>query len=194
MNRLERLTALLLQLQAHRVVRAAALAAYYRVSIRTVYRDLRTLEAAGVPLSSEEGGGFSLAEAYRLPPVMLTRQEALALLTAEKLAECLTDAPTARRLRAAMDKLRAVLPRADRDYVADVAPQMVVHSRHAPPAGGAPAPPDARQVLLAGLAGRQVVRLSYRAGYGGQLTERSIEPIGLYFDLHWHVVAYCRLR
>lgn len=195
MNRLERLTALLLQLQAHRVVQAPVLATTYAVSRRTIYRDLRTLEAAGVPLTSEEGGGFSLAEGYRLPPVMLTREEATALLTAEKLAEQFTDPPTARLTRAAMDKLRAVLRRADRDYVADVAPRIAVRSRHAPPAGAPAAPPaDARAVLLAGLAGRQVVSLTYRAGYGQQLTARDIEPIGLYFDLHWHAVAYCRLR
>jgi len=194
MNRLERLTALLLQLQAHRVVRAAALAAAYHVSRRTIYRDLRTLEAAGVPLTSEDGGGFSLAEGYRLPPVMLTREEALALLTAEKLAEGFTDPATARLTRAAMDKLRAVLRRADRDYLAIVAPHLAIQSRHALPDGAPAAPTDARQVLLAGLASHRVVHVTYRAGYGQQLTERAIEPIGLYFNLHWHVVAYCRLR
>jgi predicted DNA-binding transcriptional regulator YafY len=36
--------------------------------------------------------------------------------------------------------------------------------------------------------------LAYRTGYGDQLTQRHVEPIGLYFALHWHLVAFCRLR
>ncbi|HEX8426442.1 WYL domain-containing protein [Hymenobacter sp.] len=95
-----------------------------------------------------------------------------------------------------MDKLRAVLRRADRDYVADVAPHVAVQSRHAPPAPDVAAAhdPDTRQQLLASLASRQVVRLAYCSGYGQTNSQRDIEPIGLYFNLHWHVVAYCRLR
>jgi predicted DNA-binding transcriptional regulator YafY len=62
-----------------------------------------------VPLFGEAGVGYSLADGYRLPPVLFTREEATALLTAEKLTAHLTDAPTARLTSAAMDKLRAVL-------------------------------------------------------------------------------------
>ena len=72
-----------------------------------MYRDLRTLEEAGVPLLGEPGIGYSLAEGYRLPPALFTREEATALLTAEKLVARLTDAPTALLSRAAVDKVRA---------------------------------------------------------------------------------------
>ncbi|MBC8083814.1 MAG: HTH domain-containing protein, partial [Hymenobacter sp.] len=95
MNRFDRIAALLIQLQAKRVVRGPELAARYGVSLRTIYRDLRTLELAGVPVCGEAGVGYSLADGYRLPPVMFTREEATALLTADKLAAQLTDAPTA---------------------------------------------------------------------------------------------------
>ncbi|WP_400194324.1 helix-turn-helix transcriptional regulator [Hymenobacter sp. B81] len=195
MNRLNRITAILLQVQSRRSVRVQDLAERYAVHARTIYRDLRTLEEAGVPLLSVPGGGFSLAEGYRLPPVMFTREEVTALITAEKLAEQFTDAPTARFGRAAMDKLRAVLRSADRAYVEDLTPRIAVHHRgHEGGPQPVAADHDTRQTLLNGVSNRQVVRLDYRAGAGAVASARAVEPIGLYFDLHWQLVAYCRLR
>ena len=192
MNRFDRITALLVQLQAKRVVRGPALAAQFGVSLRTLYRDLRTLEAAGVPLYGEAGVGYSLAEGYRLPPVMFTREEATALLTAEKLAARLTDAHTAQLGQAAMDKLRAVLRRPDRDYLEHLSPHIHISCARAPEPPR-PGSPDVHQRLLGAIAAGRVARLHYQAG-SGTATARDVEPIGLYLGQHWHVVAYCRLR
>lgn len=193
MNRFDRITAILIQLQAKRLVRGPALAEQFGVSLRTVYRDLRTLEEAGVPLCGVAGAGYSLAEGYRLPPVMFTREEATALLTAEKLAARLADARTAQLGEAAMDKLRAVLRRADRDYLETLSPHIqILRPRPAPLAG--PAGTEVHQQLLTAIATQRVARLHYQAGATDAVTERDIEPIGLYLGLHWHVVAYCRLR
>ncbi|QJX46410.1 YafY family transcriptional regulator [Hymenobacter taeanensis] len=193
MNRFDRITAILIQLQAKRVVKGQDLAERFGVSLRTVYRDLRTLEEAGVPLYGEAGVGYSLVEGYRLPPVMFTREEATALLTAEKLAAQLTNPHMARLSRAAMDKLRAVLGHSDRDYLAELSPHVTVlqpwmHRGTTPPAN------DIHQLLLTGIATHRVAAIDYRAGYQGAATQRDVEPIGLYFGQYWHVVAYCRLR
>lgn len=191
MNRFDRIAAILVQLQARRVVRGPALAAQFEVALRTIYRDLHTLAQAGVPLCGEPGVGYSLAEGYRLPPVMFTREEATALLTAEKLAAGLTDDHTARLSAAAMDKLRAVLRQPDRDYLEDLSPHIQVLRRA--PLPPAPGGADAHQRLLAAIATARVVRLQYHDG-AGAATERDVEPIGLYLGQHWHAVAYCRLR
>lgn len=193
MNRFDRIAAILIQLQAHRLVKGPDLAARFGVSLRTVYRDLRTLEQAGVPLSSEAGVGYSLAEGYRLPPVMFTREEATALLMAEELATQLTDAHTAALSRAAMDKLRAVLRRPDRDYLAALRPRItILAARH--PQRPLPLAANLHQQLLGSIATRQVVALDYRAGYQGVPSQREVEPIGIYFGQYWHLVAFCRLR
>ena len=189
MNRFDRITAILIQLQAKRVVSGPALAERFGVSLRTIYRDLRTLELAGVPLFGEPGVGYSLAEGYRLPPVMFTREEATALLTAEKLAARLTDAPTARLSGAAMDKLRAVLRRPDRDYLETLSPHIQVMGPV-----GRPGHLDAHLQLVTAVATQRVVQLHYRAADTGLSTTRDIEPIGLYLSRQWHVVAFCRLR
>ena len=83
--RLSRLTAILTQLQSSRLVTAKMLSEKHNVSIRTIYRDIRTLEKSGVPIVTEEGRGYSMMEGYQLPPVMFTEDEANALITAEQL-------------------------------------------------------------------------------------------------------------
>jgi len=57
MNRIDRLTAILLQLQTKRIVRGQEIADRYGICLRTVYRDIRALEEAGVPIGPEAGGG-----------------------------------------------------------------------------------------------------------------------------------------
>ena len=194
MNRFDRITAILIQLQAKQSVKGQDLAERFGVSLRTVYRDLRTLEEAGVPLCGEAGVGYCLADGYRLPPVMFSREEATALITAEKLVAQLTDAQTAQLSSAAMDKLRAVLRRPDRDYLEALSPRITVLKPHAARVPVAPPTSNTHQVLLAGIAQQQVVQLDYRAGYQGDSTLRDVEPIGVYYGQHWHVIAFCRLR
>ena len=84
-KRVSRLTAILTQLQSVRLLTATKLADRFGVSVRTIYRDIKALEKAGVPIVTEEGKGYSLMEGYRIPPVMFSENEANALLTAELL-------------------------------------------------------------------------------------------------------------
>ena len=83
--RLARLTAIITQLQSKRSVTAKALAERHDVTVRTIYRDIRTLEKSGIPIVAEGGKGYSLMEGYQLPPVLFTEDEANALITAEQL-------------------------------------------------------------------------------------------------------------
>jgi predicted DNA-binding transcriptional regulator YafY len=61
MNRIDRISAILIQLQSRRIVKAADIAERFNISLRTVYRDIKTLEEAGIPLIGEAGGWLSLA-------------------------------------------------------------------------------------------------------------------------------------
>ena len=85
MNRFDRITSILLLLQTRSVVTARFLSEHFSVAERTIYRDIRTLENAGVPIGSEAGVGYFLEKGYHLPPVSFTRDEAASLLIGEKL-------------------------------------------------------------------------------------------------------------
>ncbi|NIJ53004.1 helix-turn-helix transcriptional regulator [Dyadobacter arcticus] len=188
-TRLSRLVALLTLLQTKRTVSATELAKRFSVSTRTIYRDIRTLESGGIPIVTHEGKGYAMLEGYRLPPVMFTREEAMALLIAEKLAARLTDSATGQLMGAAMDKLRAALRHSDRDHLETVAPYILVME----PATSSERP-NTYQQLVTAVTAHLVVQIGYQAAETGEATLREIEPIGLYLSQHWHVVAYCRLR
>ncbi len=70
--RLARLTNILTQLQSKRIVTSIYLADEHNVSVRTMFRGIRTLEQSGISIVTEEGKGYSIMEGYRLPPVMFT--------------------------------------------------------------------------------------------------------------------------
>ena len=84
MNRINRVTSILIQLQSKKIIPAKEIAQRFNISLRTVYRDIRTLEEAGIPIGSEAGKGYFLVEGFLLPPAA----EVGALITAGKFLNC----------------------------------------------------------------------------------------------------------
>lgn len=117
MNRFDRVTSLLLLLQTRSVVTARFLAEHFNVSERTIYRDIRTLENAGVPIGAEAGVGYFLEKGYRLPPVSFTLDEAASLLLGEKLLVSSLDVNSLQDFKQALNKVRAVIDSSDKDYL-----------------------------------------------------------------------------
>lgn len=190
MNRTERLSAILIHLQTKRVVTAKELARRFEIGIRTVYRDIRALEEAGVPIGSEAGLGYYLAEGYHLPPVTLTTEEACALVTAGKLAESLTDGDIRKHVRSALFKIKAVLKDDDKEYVENLEGKLSVY----PDLNGEQESSGFLAQIQSALSEKRVLLLHYRS-YNQEDTVRKIEPVSLDFiDYHWHLIAYCRLR
>ena len=114
-SRLSRLSAILIQIQTKRIVTATELAKKFQVSKRTIYRDLKALENAGVPIFTEEGKGYSLMEGYKLAPVMFSEKEANALILAEQLVLKNKDASFIKDYSQAIDKVKAILRYAEKD-------------------------------------------------------------------------------
>lgn len=193
MNRLDRLSAILIQLQSRKTIRAQDIAERFQISLRTVYRDVRSLEEAGVPVIGEAGVGYSLVEGYRLPPVMFTREEATSFITAEKLVSSLTDQVNAKSYRLALDKIRAVLKTADKDYLEHLDDRIeVVRTNRLPQIQPHQNP---LQLILNAIAAKQVMQMSYFAYYRQEHTLRQIEPVGVcYLDGYWHLIAWCKER
>ena len=92
MTQLARLISLLTLLRSKRLLTATELADKYEVSVRTIYRDIRKLEEAGIPVYSIEGRGYSLGDTYSIAPVKFTEKQANALITAEHIINQSKDA------------------------------------------------------------------------------------------------------
>src|ERR1700748_527364 len=107
LKRLSRLTAILIQLQSSKLTTASNLAKKFDVSVRTIYRDIKALEQAGVPILTEEGKGYFLMDGYKVPPVMFTESEANALITAEQLVLKNKDASFVKEYSEAICKIKA---------------------------------------------------------------------------------------
>ncbi len=193
MNRIDRVTAILIQLQSKRIVKAQEIATRFHISLRTVYRDIKTLEEAGIPLHGEAGSGYSLMEGYRLPPVMFTPEEAAAFITAEKLIEKLTDASTEESYKSAMYKVRAVLRSGEKDLLEEIDNRIeVIRNPWMKPSANAINP---LQTILKSISRKNVLAITYNAGHSQEMTERNVEPAGIFFQgSNWHLLAFCRLR
>lgn len=193
MNRLNRLSAILIQLQSRKTVRAQDIADRFEISLRTVYRDIRSLEEGGIPIVGEAGVGYSLAEGYRLPPVMFTREEATAFITAEKLVTSFTDTVNGNSYSSGLYKLRAVLKTTEKDYLEHLDDRIEVRRATRPPELHSYNNP--LQTILNAIASKTVLQLSYFTYYRQEKTQRLIEPIGVfYLDQYWHLIAWCRER
>ena len=193
MNRLDRLTALLIQLQSKRIVRSQEIAERFGISLRTVYRDIRTLELAGVPILGEAGVGYSIMPGYRLPPVQFSREEALSFVTAEKLVANLTDSETRASYQSALYKIKSVLRTTDKEVLDDLSGRIaVVDNPYLPKERHQNLPIE---TILNCIAERRVVRLTYTSTTSPGLSERTVEPVGIYSSgSYWYLIAWCRLR
>lgn len=193
MNRLDRVTAILIQLQSKRVVKAQDIAERFNISLRTVYRDIRTLEEAGIPLVGETGIGYSIMDGYRLPPVMFTMDEATAFLTAEKLVEKLTDTSTDESYKSAMYKIKSVLRSAEKDYLETMDNHIeVLDNPYIPKERNAT---NSLQPILKSISEKKVLNIHYFANHSQENTSRNIEPVGIFYSgSNWHLLAFCQLR
>ena len=193
MNRIDRVTAILIQLQSKRVVKAQEIADRFSISLRTVYRDIKALEESGVPLAGEAGVGYSIMEGYRLPPVMFTREEAIAFLTAEKMVEKLTDPSSVEQFRSAMFKIKSVMRYAEQDLLDDMSAFIeVVDNPYLPVAEHKPVH---LQTILKSIAAKEMLDIGYFANHTQQYSNRNVEPVGIYYlGSYWYMIAYCRLR
>lgn len=193
MNRIDRLTAILLQLQTKRIVRGQEIADRFGICLRTVYRDIRALEEAGVPIGSEAGMGYFLSSGYHLPPVMFTAEEARALIIGGKLIEKFSDLAVNRHYSCALDKIKAVMGDPEKERLNTLSAHIEVLKTSPRPREGFP-----NDLLLdiQGVLGRnRVIRIEYTSGYRDETTRREIEPLGLcFYGGNWHLLAFCRLR
>lgn len=188
MSRAERLLDLIQILRRHRhPVSGHALAKELGVSIRTLYRDIVTLQAQGARIDGEPGLGYVLRPGFMLPPLMFSEDEIEALVLGSRWVADRGDTRLGAAARDALAKIAAVLPADLRDEL-DASTLLV--GPGAPIAAGDAELASIRQAIRA----ERKLDITYRDVQDAE-TKRLIWPFAVgFFDRTRVVVAWCELR
>lgn len=188
MSRASRLLDLLQLLRRHRhPVSGADLATALSISLRTLYRDIATLQAQGAQIAGEAGVGYVLQPGFTLPPLMFTLDELEALGLGSRWVVARADARLADAAAQALAKISAVLPPGLRH-------ELDSHALLVGPSSAG----SAADALLAGLReairGERKIAIGYR-DLQGRESQRLLWPFALgFFDQVEVLVAWCELR
>ena len=187
MRRTDRLFDIIQILRDGKLHRAQDIADQLEVSVRTIYRDMETLVASGVPVEGERGVGYMAREAITLPPLTLTPAELEALNLGMAIVAEAADADLNAAAHSLAAKIDAVLPT---ETVAEADAWKFAVYPFANAARGFSHMPTLRGAIK----GRQKLHLTYRR-IDGTLTERTVRPLHMeYWGRVWTLTAWCEWR
>jgi predicted DNA-binding transcriptional regulator YafY len=189
-SRLSRLTAILLKLQSKPLVAVDKLAEQFEVSKRTIYRDLDSLEKAGVPIIAVEGKGYSLMQGYNIPPVMFTESEANALIFGEKMIAKTKDESLINEFNKATDKIKSVLRSTEKEKADFLANRTIIGKNWKEERTS-----NYLSDIQKALTNFQVINIEYKKE-NEDTSKREVEPFAIYHNTseNWVLIAWCRLR
>jgi predicted DNA-binding transcriptional regulator YafY len=189
-SRLARITNIATMIKSKRIVTAAQIAKKFDVSIRTVYRDIKTLESSGVPVITIEGKGYSIMEGYTLPPLMFTEAEANALVTAGHLISKTKDSSLTRNYQEALIKIKSVT-RSNIKEKSDLLSDRILILRKS----GQNQTSSSLSAIQLSVTNHTLTKIDYQKPNDPEAHTRFIEPHVLcYLNENWILVAWCRLR
>jgi predicted DNA-binding transcriptional regulator YafY len=166
---------------------AATIAERLEVTVRTVYRDIATLQARRIPIEGATGIGYVLRRGFDLPPLMFTDDEIDAITVGARLVRRLRDPGLQAAANSVLAKVTTVLPEALRSGVT-AAPFFVSHGDAEMPLG----------IDLADL--RRAIRETRKVGITyrdvqGRESERTVWPVAMAYYVDVTVLgAWCELR
>jgi predicted DNA-binding transcriptional regulator YafY len=187
-----RVLAALELLQTHKRISGAELARRLDVSVRTVRRYITALEDIGIPITADQGraGAYTLVAGFKLPPMMFTDEEALAVAIGLLAVRELGVAEAVPAVDSAQAKLERVMPETIRHRLGDIDDTIRLDiANPRPPASNVPL-----GTLSAAAHAHQRIRLRYESPASG-ITTREFDPYGLsYQGGRWYAVGMCHLR
>ena len=179
-------------LQSHPSMSGTALAARLEVNRRTLRRYITMLQDLGIPIEAERGrwGGYRLRPGWRLPPLMFTNEEALALTVGMLTVRQLGLAPAPFAVEGILAKLNRTLPLALREQTRAVQENLVFNSL---PQTSTPVGPTVVTLSL-GAQHNRTVWMRYRS-WRGEESERKLDPYRLVNHAgRWYIIGWCHLR
>lgn len=185
MRRAERLFRLVSELRTRGISRAEDLAAYFEISVRTVYRDIAHLQASGLPIEGEAGVGYILRPGFDLPSMTFTFEQLDALAVGLSFVEVAGDTSLSHAAQEVRAKLQASLPEPDKRKLEN-APLFASRRQGR-------APPMLKSVRGA-IRDARILCLRYADAEGKQ-SERRVRPLAIWaFTDGWLFAGWCELR
>lgn len=190
-KRFDRILQLFFLLQSKAIVNITELQSRFETSKRTIYRDLKALEAAGVPVTYHDGSGYSISEGFRIQPSRFTHEEVLSLLIAEKMMQQHQTKFIKQHFESVLVKVKSSLHGQQKVTLQHLDDKLLVN----PETEAANYLPDIINTLLSSISGQDIVKISYHKSSDKDTKVREIEPVGLYYEKDfWYVLAFCLLR
>ncbi len=190
MSQLSRLISILTLLKSKRLLTAHELAQKFEVSIRTIYRDIRKLESAGIPVITIEGRGYSLMDGYTVAPVQFTEKQANALITAQHLVNQSNDSSFIYDFEEALTKIKSVF----RDSIQQKS-ELLHHKIHVFDNKFENISSNALSEIQLAITNFNFVEINYQKANDRNISFRKIEPCAIYSTFQkWILIAWCHLR
>ncbi len=187
MNRSDRLFRIVQIMRNRRFVTAEYLAETLDVSMRTIYRDIRDIAKAGVPIRGEAGVGYQLERSASLPPMTFTAEEIEALVLGARMAVAWSDSELATAARSVLEKIEGMVPAPLREVLLKTA-------LFAPSGPWTHARKLNLDVIRTAVGERRKLAFDY-VNADGQTSRRIVRPLGLYFwGAKWSLAGWCELR
>ncbi|RYG43217.1 MAG: YafY family transcriptional regulator [Chitinophagaceae bacterium] len=189
MNRIDRLFGILTLLQSRKFVPAEKISEKFRISVRTVYRDIKALGESGIPISFEQHKGYFVVQGYFLPPVSFSTEEANAFLLMEAIVSGFADKSIQTHYSNGLNKIKAVLKASQKEKVDSLSENIRFQA------------PDCFRnnfeylsVIQDTISAKYILDIDYKNN-SEQVSKRRVEPIGLiFYAFSWHLIAWCHMR
>lgn len=189
MIRLTRLTNILLQLQSRRLVTSHELADKFGISQRTIYRDIKTLTEAGVPVVGEVGTGYYLPDDYRIPPLMFTEQEIYALLTAREYFQSSPDKSVSENIETLVVKIKGLLKYSAKEKAEKLEQRVKIYT------ADLKTKTNHLSAIQSAISNCILIKLKYHAIHSDAISHREVEPLAVYYTKDkWLLIGFCKLR
>ena len=183
------LTIIVMLLNRNRVT-ANELAEKFEVSVRTIYRDIETINLAGIPIISHSGnnGGFSIYDRYKLNNQVLTLNNLSSLLSVLKDINLTVNDI---ELESSIERLQNIVPKNKADYLKLHLEQIIIDLH---PYGDSPDQKELVKTIRKAITQANLLTIDYR-NYDNIISKRQVEPMSLVFKNYtWYLFAYCRLK
>lgn len=189
MNRIDRLLGMITLLQTKKFVSAEKISDKFKISKRTVYRDVKAICEQGIPVGVEPNKGYFIVDGYFLPPVLFTNDEANAMLLTESLVKGFADKSISKHYSNALDKIKAGLKQVDKDKL-EIMQDAIKFQL--------PARLDNDyeylSVLQLAVSNKKIIAIEYKNNKE-EVSKREIESIGLiFYAFSWHLIGWCHHR